>query len=92
MEPVSPHSPIHAGAEVTIPTSGSVVVSTGLRYPLQAYGIAMAQAPAAGAAFVSAIPEPDDKSGIAKLKLLSYESDYTAGTVACKVSWTALGK
>lgn len=90
--PVNPQSPILAGAQETIPAAGTLVVSTGLRYPLHSFGISMEDAPAAGAAFVSVTEEPADGSGIAKLKLWSWESDYTTGTAAVVVRWHAQGK
>ena len=88
-EPVSLHSPINASADAVV--TGSLVVKTGLR-ELQGYSVTLAEAPAAGAAFVSATKSVDPNSGEGLLTISVWDSAYAPSVVATNVNWTALGK
>ena len=85
--PVSPHHPIHAGAEETI--TGSLAVNTGLR-DLQSFSVSLGEAASANSAFVYAIKSI--VGGEAVLTIYVQAATYAASSTATKVRWTALGK
>jgi len=85
--------PAMAGGQVSVPTTGSVVVQTGIQ-ALHYFSASLVSDPVANAAHVSVSPVarvPGD--GGAKLLIKSWKSDgVTAGSVAANVSWSAFGK
>ena len=87
----STHIPAYAGGIETVPSSGSVVVDTGLR-EVQGGAAALAEDSVATAAGVSiAFAAPVGGSVKATIKTWAADGS-TAGSTAAKVGWTALGK
>lgn len=84
----STHLPEVAGDIVTF--TGSLVIdlaALGVR-ECQAYDAHLAQAPAAGAAYLASVLSDDKK----KLTITAYDSAYAVAAIATKVSWHAFGK
>lgn len=91
--PMNKIYPALSGGEVTVPTSGSITVDTGLR-DLDYANVSLAQASVATAAGVS-VERVARVAGdlTAKILVKSWAADgFTAGSSAVKVSWSAFGK
>jgi hypothetical protein len=85
--------PAIAHGEVTVPSTGSVVVDTGLR-DLDAASVSLAQASVATAAGISWERVARVAGDItAKITIKTWAADgATAGSTAAKASWVAFGK
>jgi len=88
----STHLPEVAGNIELVPSTGSLIVDTGLRN-VQAFGVTLAQAAVADAASVAGILGDPLPGGSQKLTINVVKADgVTLGSVAAKVSWFAIGK
>jgi len=89
--PKSTHLPEVAGDIVLVPSTGVLVVDTGLR-SVQSFQVTLAQAAVADAASVAGVLS-DPAGGSTKLTINVVKADgVTLGSVVAKVAWVALGK
>lgn len=87
----STHLPHVSGGIAAVPSSGSLVVNTGLRN-VQAITATLVQDASANVAGVS-IELSDPVAGHVQATIKTWEDDgTTAGSSAANVSWIALGK
>ncbi len=90
--PLSTHIPQMSGAISTVGSGGTLIVDTGLR-DLQTLDCSLAQDSAANAASASWELVTQVAGTTRKVTLKTWKGDgSTAGSVAAKVSWIALGK
>lgn len=92
-EPVNPHSPILAGASVTVPAAGTLVVDTGLR-EVHSFSVCAAEPLALGFVNVTAELSADKTKLTLKTWKATLATDATPilATTARKVCWSAVGK
>jgi hypothetical protein len=89
--PKSTHLPEVSGAIEDIPSSGSLIVDTGLRN-VRAFTVTMASTPAAAAATCAGVlAEAEGLSTKLTLKVVKADG-VTAADQASKVSWVAIGE
>ena len=87
----STHLPHVSGGIQAVPSTGSVVIDTGLRN-VQGFSATLAQDAVATAASVS-FELADAEAGHVKATLKTWAADgATAGSTAANVGWIALGK
>lgn len=90
--PLSTHLSQVAGAIETVPSSGTLIVDTGLRN-LQSLVCTLAQNAVSTAATTSWEEVTQAAGTTKKVTLKTWDEDgVTAGTTAAKVSWIAVGE
>ena len=90
--PKSTHLPEVSGDVVLVPSTGAVIIDTGLR-SVQSFSVSLAQAAVANAASVAGVLGDPLPGGNTKLTINTVKADgVTLGSVAAKVAWLAIGK
>ena len=88
----STHLPEVSGNIELVPSTGVLIVDTGLR-SVQSFQVTLAQAAVANAASVAGILGDPLPGGNTKLTINTVKADgVTLGSVAAKVAWLAIGK
>ena len=90
--PKSTHLPEVSGDVALVPSTGILIVDTGLR-SVQSFSVTLAQAAAADAASVAGILGDPLPGGNTKLTINTVKADgVTLGSVIAKAAWFAIGK
>ena len=91
-DPLSTHLPQVSGTTSTVGTGGTLVVDTGIQN-LQSFSCSLAQDAGANASSVSYALVTQVAGATRKVTLKTWKANgATAGSVAAKVSWLAIGK